>query len=161
MKKNLCRFLVLCMGIYSIALLATLGHSQSYPYPQNYTVDQRRFDTQQAANLTMRRLQTSTTGQWAIGVISLDGTGASISTATYGMITSTGATVISPSYTVKKYSLLSIGGLTTITTNKTDGTLNLDDGMSYEQAFDYGVTPLVISVNVSTGVLHYAITGVK
>lgn len=150
--------------VVGVGFLKTVN-AYEYPYPQNFRVDQRRFDEQQAANLVMRRLEPSTTGQWAIAVVQAGGggdLGLFISTATYGIITSTGTTVISPGYAVKKYSILSVGGLTTVTTNKTDGTLNLDDGMGFEQAFDYPVpSDMALTITVSTGVVHYAITGVK
>lgn len=164
MKKALSYILGVITALVVWVGIAQMVNATAYPYPQNYTLDQRRFDQQQASNLVMRRLQPSTTGQWAIAIVDVGGSGTggmSISTATYGMIVTTGTTVITPGYDVKKYSLLSIGGLTTVTTNKTDGTLTLDDGMGFEQAFDFGVPSLSLTITVSTGVVHYAITGVK
>jgi len=163
MNKTLSYILGGLIAIFGGISLIQMVNATAYPYPQNYTLDQRRFDQQQAANLVMRRLQPSTTGQWAIGIVDVTGGssgGLTISTATYGTLTSTGTVVITPGYGVKKFSLLSIGGLTTMTTNKTDGVLTLDDGMGFEQSFDFPVT-LSLTVNFSTGAVYYAITGVK
>lgn len=165
MKKTLYSFAGATAIFLLLGLLAGISRADitGYPYPQNYTTDQRRFDQQQASNLVMRKLQTSTTGQWAIGVVNLDSGnyGATVSTATYGKVDVVGTTTLSPAYSVKKYSLLSVGGLTLVTTNATGGTLYLDDGMSYEQTFDFPVSSFTLSVNLSTGICHYAITGVK
>lgn len=134
----------------------------AYPYPQNYLLDQRRFDTQQANNLVMRRLSSSTTGQWAVAVVDItSASGVSISTATYGMLTSTGTTVLTPGFAVTRFSLLTLGGLTTAQTNATGGMLTLDDGMSYDQIFDTAISTFSLSVYFSTGVVHYSITGIR
>lgn len=163
MKKTLSFIFGTIVLIGGLSVLKTVN-AADYPYPQNYTLDQRRFDSQQAANLIMRRLQPSTTGQWAIATVNLEsgsGLGLYISTASYGSINAVGNTVINPGYAVKRFSVLSVGGLNSVKTNKTDGSLVLDDGMGYEQSFDYPVTSMALTVSISTGVIYYAITGVK
>lgn len=162
MMKKICRLILAIAAIFLVfSVFSNIGNSGTYPYPQNFLLDQRRFDQQQAANLIMRRLQTSSTDQWAIGVVDVSGGGTTVSTATYGMINSTGTTILVIPYAVKRFSVLPVGGLTIVSTNKTDGNLVLDDNMPYEQVFDYPVSSMQISLNVSTGVCHYAITGVR
>ena len=161
MKKNIA-WILISAGIICLSVaFAQISHA-GYAFPQNYTTDQRRFDVQQANNLVMRRLQNSYTDQWAIGVVNLDSfSGPSISTASYGVINSTNSTTIAPTYSVKRVSMISIGGLATYISNHSDGTLYLDDGMSYDQSFDNAISSFTFTVNLSTGVFYYAITVVK
>jgi hypothetical protein len=136
----------------------------AYPYPQSYATDQRRFDTQQASNLTMRKLQASATDQWAIAVVDVNKyTGLSISTGTDGVITSTETltATAAPGYAVTKYSFWVVGGTATITSNRTGGVLTLADGMYRERIFDFPVTSPTFTINFSSGALYYSITGVK
>jgi hypothetical protein len=151
--------IIITLGL--IGLLSIPGYCQTYPYPQNYTLDQRRFDTQQAANLTMRRLQSATTGQWAVGVVDMSAyAGAVTSTATYGVALTT--TTASPVYSVKRWSVYYSGtGTAQVTTNKSDGILYLSGGLGYEQIYDSAVSSLSLTIGISTGTAIYTITGVR